>query len=323
MRTLLILLMTACSGTEFVADTGEDTDETTSINPTAVLTTSDYQVGALATMDIDTQEITDTLATIHSDAAVSSGGDWVFQINRLGMDSIRVYEPGQWTAPLLEFSTGDSSNPHGAVLCHDQLVVSLYAESYLAVFEPLTGTQIDAVDLSQWADDDGSPEASSMVISGDYLYVALQQFSSWVSTSGTVLKIDCFTMEIVTEWATGPSPSLSPIPNNDQLLLLNTGNWFEADGSLQVLDTETGSLQPPILDEADLDHDLYGARVTPNGTVVAISYPINGEDQHTLYCGHLDGREAQVGPSVPNFISAMVTLSDEQILGSAVAPCWA
>ena len=122
------------------------------------------------------------------------------------------------------------------------------------------------------------------------------------------------------EWSTGPSPSLAPIPDNDDRLLLNTGSWFEADGSLQVFDTRTGSLQSPILDEAALGQDLYGAQVTPDGTVVAVGYPISGEDEHTLFCGHIDGRVAQIGPSLPNFISAMVTLSNERMVGSAVAP---
>ena len=189
MRFLFAFLMIACSGSDFTADTGEDSGEVSTSTPTAVLITSDYQVGALATMDLDTRTVTDTLTTIHSDAAVSSGEDWVFQINRLGMDSIRVYEPGQWAAPLVEFSTGDSSNPHGAVLCNDQLVVSLYAESHLGVFEPLTGIQTNSVDLSPWADDDGSPEASSMILLGRSALVALQQFSNWVSTSGTIVQL--------------------------------------------------------------------------------------------------------------------------------------
>ena len=320
MRLLLALLFTACSGSSSMTDTGHDTAESSADFPTAVMITSDYQVGALATMNIETGTVIDTLSTVHADAAVSSGGDWVFQLNRLGMDSIRVYEPGQWSAPLVEFSTGDSSNPHDAVFCDNQIVVSLYAESHIALFEPTTGVQIDTIDLTQWADDDGSPEASSMVLLGDHIYVALQQFSDWESASGTVLQIDCSTLEILNEWATGPSPSLTAIPENDHQLLLNTGSWFEPDGTLQVLDTLTGNLQSPFLDEATLGQDLYGAQVTPDGTVVAIGYPINGADEHTLYCGHIDGRMAEIGPSLPNFVSALVSLSNDRVIGSAVAP---
>ena len=80
----------------------------------AIVTTADYAngLGALATIGLDTRNVNDNLIqNIHSDALTVVEESLIFQINRLGVDSIRIYEWEGWSAPLAEWSTGDNSNP--------------------------------------------------------------------------------------------------------------------------------------------------------------------------------------------------------------------
>jgi hypothetical protein len=320
MRTISLLFCLACTDTGGDSAVFDAPPEDDTLSATAVLITSDYQVGALATLDLVTNELSDTLTTIHSDAAVSSGGGAVFQINRLGMDSIRIYEPGSWGAPLLEFSTGESSNPHQAALCANQLLVTLYGLDYIGVFDPDTGAQTGAVDLSAWDDGDGTPEASAMVIMEDRAYVALQQFYNWESTSGTVIELDCSDLEITQTWTTGPSPSISQVRGSTEEILVSTGNWWAEDGHTQILDLADGTLSEPFLLETEFGQDIYGVVATHDRRAVAIGYPIGGEDLHTIYCGDIDGGTFDTGPSLPNPLSGLALISEERMLVSAGTP---
>jgi len=301
------------------ADTGNSTGDP--LAPTAVLITSDYQVGALATLDLEDYTLRDTQTTIHSDAAVSVQGNTVYQINRLGMDSIRIYNAGSWSSPLIEFSTGESSNPQDALLCGEHLAVSLYARDYLGIFDPDSGEEVRQVDLSAWSDADGSPEANDLVVIEDRLYIALQQFEEWASDQGTILAIDCTTWEVLDSWTVGPSPSLYSIPGDSSALWVRTGIWWAADGDLRRLNLETGSLESARITEAELGEDLYGLAVSPTGRLVYASYDFADTESHSLRCIDPDEGLAIDGPNLPNFFSTMAALDSSRILVST-APPW-
>ena len=68
---------------------------------------SDYSTGAFASVDLSDWSITDELFVTASDAAVSADEGMVFQVNRLGYDNVRMYEPGSWGEPIWEQSVGD------------------------------------------------------------------------------------------------------------------------------------------------------------------------------------------------------------------------
>ena len=206
-------------------DTGDtDTGEVTG-QSTAVITTvaSDYSTGSFAAVDLDTMELSDELFVTSGDPVVASDEGWVFQINRFGADSIRVYDGGDWSAPVWEQSLGEYSNPQDAELCGGDLFVTLYGRDYVGVHDAATGTVKGQVDLSAFNDSDGvSPEASTMVEVDGKLYVGLQRFDTsgewWVGEGSVVVEIDCATQAVSNSWDVGANVKVVEWPGEAKIL---------------------------------------------------------------------------------------------------------
>ena len=132
-------------------------------------------VGALAVVDLDTLEVTDELASISSDAVVVVEGDRIFRFNRSDFDSVRVYAPGQFAAPVSGFGLTAGANPWDVEIRNGSLFVGQYETSALAVYDLETGVLSGSVDLSAFDDGDGYPEVAALVELGGRIYVSLQQ----------------------------------------------------------------------------------------------------------------------------------------------------
>jgi hypothetical protein len=224
----------------------------------AVLSTiaSDYSVGSLAVVHLDTLGLEDTLAPTSGDAVVRGLEDTVVVLNRLNTDTLRLYTPGAWVAPDLELALPDLSNPQDAVWCGERLWVSLHNADHLPAYDA-TGRRVAKADLSPWAGSDGSAEASGMVRVGERVVVALQQLAQdggWTSEGGAIVAVDCETTEVQTLLEAPLSPSLVPGPK-DGLLLVRTGLYGELDGAVVALEVETGEVET-LLTEAEVGMDI-------------------------------------------------------------------
>lgn len=292
-------------------DTGGGTENAQS---TAVVTTvsDDYSSGALATVALDGWDVTDSITTVSTDPVVVSDGGKIFEINRYGFDTIRIYEPGRWDTPELEFSVGDgSANPHDVALCDDKLFVSLYGEDHLAIYDPATGTLTGTVDLSAYDDGDGTPEADSMVVKDGYLYVALNRLdrNTWTSSGGTILRVDCVHENISNDYTVGPNASIVDWPGSD-LLVVNTGNFGLTDGAIQTLDPSSGALGDPIVSESDLNLTLTGLVVTVSGHALILGADPTDYATYSILCANLDGDgSVTVAETTASYINS-VALND-------------
>lgn len=250
------------------ADTGEpvDTDWTAVIGTVS----TDYASGAVALATADGQLTEDVFAST-PDTVVVVEGDTVFLLNRSAENTVQAFQGTDFSAPFLEFSTGDGSNPQDVATCGGHLFVTLMAEEHIGVYDPSTGLPVGTVDLSDFSDDDGSPEAGSVVVGSDgALYVALQQLdylSTYASTdgSGTLVKVDCASMEVVESWDVGPNPRLTGHPSDADTLLVYGGDYYlpdwsgpKLDGGLWTFDVASGTLAGPHLTEEDLGGNLAG-----------------------------------------------------------------
>ena len=255
-------------------DTDTDTDADADVNYALVATTTDYTVGALATISKDGL-LTDNVAPISSDAAVRAVAGRVYVMNRSSENTVQRFEGMDFSAPTLEFSTGDGSNPHDVAECGGAIVVSLFAEDALMVVDPTTGLQTDSVDLSAFNDSDGSPEPDGMYVAPNgYLYLAMSQLESYVSAdgSGTIAKIDCSSWQVVEFWDVGPSPFFQVDSTNPALLAVTGGNYYNSDysgpdldGALSYFDTTDDSFTTTEITEASLGMNLGAVNGTPDG----------------------------------------------------------
>jgi hypothetical protein len=266
-----------------------------------VMTTlaADYTVGSISVVDPDLGVHPD-LASVHGDAVVRVDGGAVWLINRYLVDTVRRYAPGAWAAPVWEVSAGVASNPHAVALCGGALWVTRYEEATLWALDPETGERLREVDLSAWADDDGVPEASDLVVDGETVWVGLQRLrrrDGWVAEAqGTALRLDCATGEVVDEVATGPNPVLRAGRTPGEVMVI------DADG-VGPIGGPRWDVEPGVVDGA------FGAR----SALIR-----RDDDVHTVLC--VGDAVASLAP-MENYLSGL-TLDGQGRALVAVRPGW-
>ena len=127
--------------------TSDSATESSEFSAYALITTASYSdgLGALATLNVETHQVVDNLTqNIHSDALSRIVDDQVYQINRLGMDAIRIYNWGEWDTPQNEWHLGESSNPQDVAQCANRLFISLYRSNYIPIYD-LDGTLLHSM----------------------------------------------------------------------------------------------------------------------------------------------------------------------------------
>ena len=264
----------------------------------AVVVTTDFAVGALATVELDTLDVTDEITATSGDAVVRADCGYVFVINRYQHDSVRVYDPDDLVNPLVEFSTGAGSNPQDVGCCGDELFVTRLEETSIGIYDLDTGMPVGEVDLSEFADDDGTPEAATMARIGDTLYVALQRLDRsdtvWLPApdGGRVVEIDCESREVTDSWATASNVSVQPHGARPDALLLFDGVYYDEDwmvaldGGVRELDPSLDEVDDYRLEEADLGGNVVGVCTTGTGQGLLVT----AEDQgHRVMCFDTDG----------------------------------
>lgn len=269
--TLLLPLWLACVPRADLDDTassggadggGTDGGSTGGGQRTAVLTTAsmDFATGSLATVALDGRAVDDGLATVAGDATVFVDQGRVLQLNRYGSDSLRIYEPGAWTAPALEVSVADAdgtTNPTAAAVCDGRIFLALYERQHLLVLDPDSGAITGTVDLSAFADADGrSVETGSMVRLGERLYLGLERLdrdAGWIDAGGRVVEVDCATEQVTAWWEAGGNTRVFPWPGQEQVLV-GARAFGDQAGGLYVLDPAVGGLELRI--------DLSGSGAT-------------------------------------------------------------
>ncbi len=201
----------------------------------------DYSHGAISTVNLEDWSIEDSIVPTSGDVVVRASDETAFVLNRLNTDTVQVFS-GALAVPDLDVGMPDLSNPQDAVICNDQYWVTLHNASFLPRFND-QGLQVGEVDLTEWVGSDGSAEAASMVRSPskEHVYVTVQQFmqdEGWTSEGGAVLEISCADGSIQRVMEMGPSPSISPGPD-EGLLGYKTGLYGVLDGEIGTIDRAT------------------------------------------------------------------------------------
>ena len=197
--------------------TQENTSESPAYTRNAIVMSSvafDYSVGALAHFELETNTLTENIASVSGDPVVIYDEGFIWQLNRYQHDTLRKYTPEELHTPQKEVSvaaTIGSSNPHDVEVCAENLFVSLYGLSTLSIRDLQTLKEISSLNLTAYADEDGIPEMSSLVEWDGTLFVGLQRLdrnNGFEARTSTILQIDCSTHNILSEWNVGSNITL-------------------------------------------------------------------------------------------------------------------
>lgn len=279
----MLLLLAACADPEPPeCDPGE---------PHVLLATTDYEAGALAAVALDGSCVADPLATSGPDPLVRWVGDRAAVADRSGGNAVRLYRPGAYGAPDVEFAADRGANVHDVARAGDALFVTQYDSDELLVAD-LRGRELARVDLADHADADGIPEADRIVVAGGTPLVALNRLDRdrgyAPAGDGRILALDPDTFAITSATDAGPDPKIFAGPTG---VLVLTGVFHVPDGALHAFD---GALGPPIVREADLGYDLSGvAGIGEDVVVLGLGYDVDDDaitvedDGARIDCVHL------------------------------------
>jgi hypothetical protein len=237
----------------------------------AFVLTTDFSSGSMSAVNLTTRAVSVDVAGVHSDATARWDHGLLFVVNRLGQDNIQVIDPAAGYATVLQFSTGNGSNPQDiAFVSPTRAYVSRLGTPSLLIVNPATGGTLGSVPLGAFADADGNPEAARMIVVGRYLFVALERLANFVATdtslvvvvdtqADTVLDVDPAlpgTQAIVLA-GTNPTTSFAFDAVGRRLLLGCTGHYGANDGGIVAIPLDAPvTFAPFVIDEAALGGDV-------------------------------------------------------------------
>jgi hypothetical protein len=274
----------------------------------AVISTvaSDYSSGAISIVSTTPpRTATNNLNSSVSDVAISSYGKYFFRMIKGTVEVIQKYDINSPSEKIWDYSTLDSNNnPSNAYL----LVFASNSKAYMMRFNSskvwildlsgnsyrpsLSDLKIGELDLSDYADSDGSCEPVTGVIVGDRLFIGMQSidrsagWSDYVYNNSYIAVFDIHSdTEIDLQSETDKKGLLLPIKNigsmtyvaeNNLLYVQGIGRYQSAskealyDGgiiSINPFDYEINM----VIDDGDNDNHPYG-----NITGFAIASPQKG-----------------------------------------------
>lgn len=105
--------------------------------------------------------------------------EYVWLLNRDGIESIVQYDPTDFTQPKAEYVLQGPSPlyPSDVAVCEGQVFVAQYYGTGILVLDEHTFEEIGMINLDAYADEDGFAEPSSLVCKKDFLYVSLHRFN--------------------------------------------------------------------------------------------------------------------------------------------------
>ena len=187
-KTINLLLITGLLTVSFLLPVHAAETQTAVIATTA----PDWSSGAHSIVSVDPvagpRAAQNSLAPSGSDLTVVSYGKYFYRIERSGANNITKYDVNAPDTPIWQFSTeGDesNSNPHDLVFVSEEKAYLIrYGSNTAWIVNPSAESEsafkLGELDLSNYSDDDGTPEMDSGIIVDNMLYISLQR----IDTSG-------------------------------------------------------------------------------------------------------------------------------------------
>lgn len=266
----LVLLWVGCATSSRTECRGDPDD----MPIVAAASAGDYSAGSL--MAVSRDEVCD-VASLHGDAVVSVVDEVVYAIGRLGSDTVRRYDT-LTAEPTWEIGTGRASNPQAVAGSDGRLVVTRLADASLLVVDARDGSELARVDLAEWDDGDGAPEAQWAVFDEGIALVALQRLDTGSGFAADpvayVLGVDLAAAEVRFAVQVGPNPWMSRHPGGGAVVVTEDGAWWRVHADGRVEGPVDGGIEGVV---AALD-------VAEDGRVVAVKRVCTDCAEHAVVC---------------------------------------
>ena len=287
----------------------------------------EFSTGGLARISTDDYQIqaSDIGAPRRADAVIRVQNNRSFVINRLGQSNLEELDP-QTLASKWQCSVGASTNPYDlALISNRKAFVTRYSAIDLAVVNPRAAkngncdrffSDKKTIDLSPYADEDGSPQMDQMLLLGDRIFILLQRLdhnSGLIAlTTGTIVVLNAVTNEHV---ATIPLRIKNPFVNtkglvydrsSHRILVAGPGRFahlaadtleqqaFLIDGGIELVNPDTLSSDRVLMTGAELGGDILDIALLGSDRAFALV----ADEQFAVRLVELDLKNATVGATL-------------------------
>jgi hypothetical protein len=308
----LILLIPACpSDPQIAEDTGDlstSTGDATTGDPTTgepaapgecaygpaaatrlALVTNDFATAELHIADLAAGELRQDVAPATTDPALAWGGGMLAVLGRYTFNRLTLLDPDDWSTAFdvpVSIDGTDQPNPQSLTFAADgRAYLTLLASPKLPIYDftvPPEENPVGELDLTAFADADGSPEAGVALACGDVLFVGIQRLVEFVPVDHSYLvPIDLLTQQPIdldpaldgpqAIELLGPWPKQirqDPADATGHTALVLTSGVERVD---LVAGTSSWAVSPERLAALDIDgFDVQSFAVAPDGASVYI-----------------------------------------------------
>lgn len=231
----------------------------------AVVLSTDYNNSYLSLIDISNHNIKKDIASSHGDDIVRYYDGRIYVVNRYGYDYIQVFDSQMKKIDVWHLEKG--SNPHDIAIVNGKAYITCYDKNYLLVMDE-NGNEIKKINLSDFADSDGLPEANKMAVFGDKVFVTLQCLdrNNYYAPSGRsyLIVIDSSTDSIVRAIKlSSTNPFASPVVDGMHIYVDEVGRWGAEDGGIEKISVLNYNSYGFIIDENTAGGDIVDFDIAP------------------------------------------------------------
>lgn len=247
------------------------------------ITTSDIvSAGELKIINLSKHELLAQAVPIHADALVRipAHGDHVFVVNRFPMDNIQAINRQTFETDF-QFSVGRRSNAADIVVVENMAYVSRFGAKTLIKVRLSDGKKVKEWDLSAFADSDGFPEPSRMLLWKDKILIQLKRLNKhkFFLPNGKAalaiieLKNDSLRSESVPMRLANPSPFAGfKLSREGRIFLPLSGHLGKLDGGIEEVDPDGLRSLGIVVSESTLGGDILDCAFPEIGKAVCIIY---------------------------------------------------
>jgi hypothetical protein len=104
---------------------------------------------------------------------------WLFERGTAAKEAIAQYDPQDLSQPLGRYEFTAQGNtpvyPNDITICNEKIFVTMYNATDILVLNEQSFEEIARISISEYADEDGLPEASTLLCKNNYVFVSLHR----------------------------------------------------------------------------------------------------------------------------------------------------